>query len=239
MRTVAILLAAGWMAHACAKVEPLSCPVEITGAARLALVITPDMDSVTATLSVFERAPAALWRRVSGPEPAVVGEKGIAWGLGFREFALPGEPVKEEGDKRTPAGVYPLAETFGFEPFQAPGHMTLMPDQHFCVDDLRSEHYGRIVPRTVAGSDTSGERMSEIAVYRRGIVVAYPADSAQRSGSCIFVHVWSSASEGTSGCVALAEDSVARLQEWRAGGDAVIAILPEAAAARLKGCLPE
>lgn len=220
--------------------RPAACPQALADASRLVLVVTPDMEGPAAHVSAYERAAASgSWRRIGDEEPAVVGSAGLGWGLTYRSLAAEGEPLKVEGDRRTPAGIYRLGPTFGFEPSAAAGHLLLEPDRHLCVDDLDSEHYGHIVPRSVAGPHTRGEEMAGIGLYRRGIVVDYPSDRLERSGSCIFVHVWEAPRQGTSGCVALPEPSVARLQEWSASAPAAIAILPRAALDRLAGCLPD
>ncbi len=222
------------------KAQAGSCPAPLREATQLVLVVAPSMDSPEASLRMFEReTSAASWRAKSDSEPAVVGLKGLAWGFAFRAAAEDGEPVKVEGDKRAPAGFYRLGPSFGFEPAARPNHIRLETDAHYCVDDVRSPHYSRIVSREVAGPGTSGEKMREIPLYRRGIVVDYPTDREAKAGSCIFVHVWRGEGQGTTGCVALPEPSVARLQNWSRNGDAVIALLPEAALGRFESCLPQ
>ena len=94
-----------------------ACPAALGEATRLVLVVTPDMQSVSATLRRFERAsPAAVWTAVGKGEPAVVGKAGLGWGWTFAAYARDGEPAKREGDKRAPAGFYPLGRPFGLSP---------------------------------------------------------------------------------------------------------------------------
>lgn len=228
---LAVLLAACGMER--------SCPPELARATRLVVVTTASMDDLHATLETFERAaPEAPWRRVSAAEPAVVGAAGLGWGGAHARLGSPGDPIKQEGDKRAPAGVFVLGATFGSDASARPGHVQLAPQMHVCVDDVASPHYGRIVTRAEAGAGTSGEEMWRIPVYQRGIIVDYPANAATRSGSCIFVHIWTSPDDGTSGCVAAPEATVARLQDWTSARPAAIAILPASARRRLASCLP-
>jgi len=197
------------------------------------------MHSVVATLRRFERgAGSAAWHEVGNAEPAVVGKAGIGWGWTFARYATSGEPAKHEGDMRAPAGFYPLGRSFGLTPAAFAGYLRLSPDNGFCVDDIRSSHYGEIVSRSVAGRSTSGEEMWKVPLYRRGLVVDYPANRTKEAGSCVFVHVWRSRTSGTAGCVALAEDGVKSLQEWARPGTAVIGILPNSAVERFATCLP-
>jgi len=216
-----------------------TCPAPLAQATKLILVVTPSVDAPDATLATFERSSASTpWRARTDAEPAVVGKKGLGWGFPFRELAANGEPIKAEGDKRSPAGFYRLGQTFGFDANDRPNHLRLESGVHVCVDDLRSPHYNQIVSRAEAGAETSAENMREIPLYRHGIVVDYPTDRAAKAGSCIFVHIWRGAGQGTAGCVALPEASVAWLQDWARAGDAVIALLPETARERFGDCLP-
>jgi L,D-peptidoglycan transpeptidase YkuD (ErfK/YbiS/YcfS/YnhG family) len=197
------------------------------------------MDGLTAEIETYERAaPGRRWTHRSGPVAAVVGSAGVGWGYGFRHLASSGEPVKQEGDKRSPAGIFPLGVTFGFESAPNPGHLILSAGQHVCVDDAASPHYSRIVSRSEAGAGIHGEEMWTVPLYRRGIVIDYETSRAAKSGSCIFVHVWEKAGSGTAGCVAAPEATVAALQEIAAEGKTAIAIVPRPARDKLNGCLP-
>jgi D-alanyl-D-alanine dipeptidase len=106
------------------------------------------------------------------------------------------------------------------------------------VDDPASPFYSQIVTMAEAGG-ASGEIMAEIPLYERGIVVDYPTSREARSGSCIFIHIWQGNGEGTVGCVAAPEATVAALQDFAGSeGKTAIAILPETGKARFPGCLP-
>lgn len=216
-----------------------ACPPALVQASRLVLVVTPSMQSVAATLWRFERgAPGAPWQEIGKAEPAVIGRGGLGWGWPFAKDARSGEPAKHEGDMRAPAGFYPLGRPFGLKPDGLANYLRLVPEESFCVDDLRSSLYGAIVPRAGAGKAASGEEMWRVPLYRRGLVVDYPANRAEKGGSCVFVHVWRSPKSGTAGCVGLAEGGVKTLQEWVQPGTAVIGILPKAAFDRFAACLP-
>lgn len=215
------------------------CPPLLAEATQLVLVVTPSMADSAARLETYRRASKEKpWVRHGKSESAVVGAAGLGWGLPFRGLALDGEPLKAEGDKRAPAGFYKFGPKFGFEASGLSNYLRLETDAHFCVDDVASPNYSRIVSREEAGAGTSGEAMRAIPLYRRGVVIDYPADRAAKGGSCIFLHVWRGPASPTVGCVALREKSVERLQDWIETGAAVIAILPETALGRFEGCLP-
>jgi D-alanyl-D-alanine dipeptidase len=232
-----LLLAAGpFMLSATAEAQ--TCPALLTGARRLLLVTAPAMSSTAATLRLFERDAAAQpWRAVGEPEPAVIGRTGMGWSQFFRHLARPGEPIKVERDKRTPAGIYSVGRSFGTLPLSRPGHIHVTPET-VCVDDPSSPAYNRIASRRQVDPNVHVENMSRmLPMYRRGLVVNYPTDARRMAGSCIFIHVWKSPTTGTAGCVAVPEARMEALQEF-ADGNTAIAILPTAALDRLRGCLP-
>lgn len=235
-----ILAAISLLSLAGCEPNVVSCSPVLKDATRLVLVIARSMDDTRATLRTFERSSKdEAWVPSSVPEPAVVGAHGLAWGHPFVSRAEPGEPEKREGDNRTPAGIYAFGATFGFDEAKRDGHLRLASGEHYCVDDVRSPHYGRIVPKSVAGEGMSGEEMAAVEVYKRGIVIDYPPKRQSKAGSCIFVHIWEGEGVGTWGCVALPEARVAHLQDWARAERTVIAILPESALSRFRDCLPK
>lgn len=216
------------------------CPRVMHRATRLIIVTVPSMTSVKATLHTFERrTPAdASWLRSGPPEAAVVGEAGIGWSQDFDYLAKKDEPVKREGDKRTPAGIFRVAGPFGFEANKLPGYTKLEAGRSFCVDDPASLLYGKIVSQKLAATVKSTEDMSTVPGLKRGILVDYPARRGAKAGSCIFVHVWDGPDQGTKARIGMPEERVAVLQKWSSKGFTAIAIVSDAAAPRFKSCLP-
>lgn len=220
-------------------VHAADCPEVLAKARRLVLVTAADMNAPAARLQRFKRdALDSVWAADGEPEPAVVGQAGLGWGAGFLTSKQNGEPEKREGDRRTPAGFYPLGRSFGFEASRAAGYLELKAGQTVCVDDPKSPHYNTIQPRSVIGPRTSGEDMRLIPLYRSGLVIDYPSDGENRRGSCIFLHIWKGPQAGTLGCVAMPEPRVKAMQAFSREGDVVIGLLPAAALARFGACLP-
>ena len=214
-----------------------SCPAPLRDARNLVLVTPDTMSSSTATLRRFTRPSAdASWKADGGPVSALIGRKGTAWSPAFRTFAAEGEPIKVDGDKRAPAGFFPIGRSFGFAPVKR-AHYLHIQDGTTCVDDPSSPAYNTITTRARVGWKVGGENMWRVPEYRRGLLVDYPTDRSAKGGSCIFIHVRKPGAVGTAGCVALAEPEVERLQNFSAGG-AVLAIVPKPALGRFAGCLP-
>jgi D-alanyl-D-alanine dipeptidase len=214
------------------------CPAPLAEARRLVVVTAATMNATAAQLRLFERtSPSEPWRAITAAEPAMVGKAGMGWSHFYRQLRRGNEPIKVEGDKRAPAGVYPLGRSFGILPSSRPDYLHVAADT-VCVDDPTSPSYNTITSRAAVGPQVRVENMGRaLPMYRRGIVVDYPTDIRARAGSCIFVHVWRTPTTGTAGCVAIPEARVEALQEFSAAG-AAIAILPQGALDRLRGCLP-
>lgn len=192
----------------------------LDGSTQMVLVVTPAWDSTSGSLRRFERdAPRGTWRQVGGPVPVVVGRTGVAWD-DRRGVARPGEPVKREGDGRSPAGVFPLDTAFGFDARESAAWIRLpyvpLRTTTECVDDGRSAHYNTIVDRDgVPRVDwTSSEKMRSIGQYAYGVHVAYNAPPAASRGSCIFLHIWAGPRSTTAGCTAMDQDALKQLMGW-------------------------
>lgn len=202
--------------------SPQSRTSQLLDRARQMILVTADgWDSVDGRLQRFERsASGRRWRKVGRPIPIVVGRSGLGWADDFiRELAAPGEPLKREGDGRSPAGLFTLGTAFGYArslPLRLPW-LSATPDT-LCVDDPRSQHYNRLVDRSrISQPDwTSAEQMRrDDDLYRLGLVVNhnYPA-TTPGAGSCIFIHVWDGPHNGTAGCTAMTPDHLLAILRW-------------------------
>lgn len=216
------------------------CPRVLHRATRLIIVTVPNMTSVQATLHTFERrSPAdAAWLRAGPPEPAVVGNAGIGWSEDYNYLGKKDEPVKHEGDGRTPAGIFRVAGPFGFESSTLGRYTRLAQGDSFCVADPASSLYGRIVNKRLAKLVKTSEDMSATPGLKRGLIVDYPARRGAKAGSCVFVQVWGGDHAGTNARIGMPEERVTVLQKWSNQGFTAIAIVSEDAAPRFKGCLP-
>src|SRR4051812_24792314 len=105
----AVAMVAVATAHSVGAAQAQSCPAPLADAKRLVLVTTPNMNDTAATMRRYERGSAKeAWRALDAAEPATIGRAGMGWLPFFLKLARRGEPLKVEGDKRTPAGIYPI-----------------------------------------------------------------------------------------------------------------------------------
>ncbi|MBT4484118.1 MAG: hypothetical protein HOC71_10640, partial [Candidatus Latescibacteria bacterium] len=133
------------------------------------------------------------------------------------------EPVKYEGDGKSPQGAFPLLHAYGYPPptmvrIKFPYTQTT-PDL-ICCDDEDSEYYNEIIDMEQKGlgprSLPSHEKMlRRDNLYKYTVVVGYNTWQPEKgAGSCIFIHVWNGSGSHTAGCTAIAEEKILKLLSW-------------------------
>jgi len=197
------------------------------------VVTTANWNTVAGRLQRFERATThENWRPVGEPISIVVGKNGLGWGIGVvvtddSNVRVASDPVKREGDGKSPAGVFALGTAFGFASQPLPGlkmpYLNLTPSIE-CVDDPGSKYYNRIVDRSVIAPNwNSSEHMRNVGEsYRWGIVVDHNGTVTEDNanpptpggGSCVFLHIWHSHDRGTVGCTAMSQIDLESLLTW-------------------------
>ena len=213
--------------QACESPQP-AAPSPIPAESRqMLLVVTPDADAFPGMLYRYERAAGQqAWQPAGAPAAIVVGYNGLGWGRGMHPAeAQPDMPIKREGDGKSPAGIFRLSTIFGFAPPDSVSGFKL-PYQHVtevleCVDDTASKYYNRIVARDAIDSVDwqSSEKMHKITVqYQLGVTVDHNSDPVlPAGGSCIFLHIWKSANDPTSGCTAMTAENMQAIAAWLDG----------------------
>ena len=252
----AILLASCASTHAASPIP--------SDSHQLIVVTASAWDSMTGTMRRYERnADNGPWVPVnevsafdidgneipaSITEPIVVGRNGLGWGLGLHsdlEFLPePGEPIKQEGDGKAPAGVFSLGTAFGITPILPSLPLNLSypyvqaTDTLRCVDDMNSPYYNELVD-TRELNLAEGEALPwpsdegilrTDGLYSVGIVVNHNVSPAVMGmGSCIFMHIWRGADRGTAGCTAMAVPTIIATTAWlRAAAKPTLVQLPQA-----------
>lgn len=183
---------------------------------QIIVVLTMGWDSVQGNLRMFEREGKS-WVKTNISAPIVVGEKGMAWGIGLHSSLLASEPFKREGDRKSPAGIFSLGSAFGH--LSADRMISLKLDylaidQHTeAVDDPQSFYYNQIVNTRKTRPDwKSAEKMHAISCYEIGLQIHHNFPSPiPGAGSAIFFHIWRDHHHGTAGCTAASRDIVASL----------------------------
>ena len=202
------------------KPEPPSIKPAFSVSMQVVVVTAGDWDSTQGKARLYERASTEdKWKPVGEAFDITVGRSGMAvddveaW-----ERSLAGV-AKKEGDGRSPAGMMPLTYAFGkAEKADTKLKYLQLTESTECVDDVNSHHYNKIVNRMQVGifDWKSSEKMYEITPeYDLGVFVAYNSFPAVKGrGSCIFLHIWETPGDATSGCTAMSRDNLERVVAW-------------------------
>jgi L,D-peptidoglycan transpeptidase YkuD (ErfK/YbiS/YcfS/YnhG family) len=233
MKPVSLLLCflsiIGWYASSSAQAGNADTFARST---QMIVVTTPDWRAIDGRLQRYERATVhQKWHPVGEPFAIVVGKSGLGWGLGViatndvRGNAT-SDPVKREGDGKSPAGVFALGTAFGYAPQPLRGlkmpYLNLTSSTE-CVDDIQSKYYNRIVNRSTVTPDWhSSEHMREAGEsYRWGVVLDHNGTVTENNnppepggGSCVFLHIWHRHDQGTVGCTAMSQSDLETLLLW-------------------------
>jgi hypothetical protein len=208
-------------------------PNALKQSTQMIVVNTPNWNEVQGTLQRYERGTIyETWRPVGEPIAIVVGKNGMGWGIGVvatddPKVRLDSDPVKKEGDGKSPAGVFSLGTAFGDSSQPLPGlktpYLQLTPSIE-CVDDSSSKYYNRVVDRSAVVPDwNSSEHMRSVGEASRwGIVVGHNGGDmtsdanppVSGSGSCVFLHIWGTSTHGTAGCTAMPQNQLETLLTW-------------------------
>ncbi|MDD2368917.1 MAG: L,D-transpeptidase family protein [Sulfuricurvum sp.] len=174
---------------------------------QLLVVISPELNSTAASMQRYEKH--TLWEKIGEKIPVTLGRSG----LGYASDKI---PLKNEGDGRSPAGVFSISSTFGYD-VRPNG---LMPYYHadeklICIDDVEDPRYNTFAFLDPDNPPKSFEMMRRNdEVYRNGAVIGYNTAGDKGRGSCIFIHLNHSDHRPTSGCTAMEEESLKELLKW-------------------------
>ncbi|MCF6308892.1 MAG: L,D-transpeptidase family protein [Sulfurimonas sp.] len=178
---------------------------------QIILVVSDGFNSPKARLSCFEDG-----KKVFDTIDVNIGKNGLGWGLGKTELTQKIlEPLKYEGDKKAPVGIFKLTHIFGYEKdlkFKMP-YLHATKDL-ICVDDSNSKFYNQIIssPKTKPQSFEYMKRDDK--QYELGIVVAHNTDQVKKRGSCIFLHVEKFKDSSTAGCTSMKLKNIKQIINW-------------------------
>lgn len=235
---VAIALAA-----LCASTCPAHAgDVRTSGAEQLVLVVTNDWNATQGALQTFEWRDGRWASR--GTKTAVsIGRTGSAWGIGLHD-TQPG-PQKQEGDGRSPAGIFSIGTAFGYAPSSRSGlGYQAMTEFDYCIDVNESPLYNRIVDARKVGQAAVAQSTEPMRRdlhakgdqrYKLGFVIEHNPKHVATKGSCIFAHLWGSQGQTTAGCTAMDEAAMSELAAWLdSNKKPVFVLLPEKEYERLQ-----
>jgi D-alanyl-D-alanine dipeptidase len=182
--------------------------VAVYGSQQLIVVLATDMNSTTGVMSRYEKG-TGTYKAVGAVTPVVLGRNGLGWESGT-------EPLKREGDGKSPAGVFDITSTFGEDSIpNSRMPYWFVDDKLICIDDVNDTRYNTMSRLDATNPPKSFELMRrDDDVYRNGAVIDYNRAGVIGRGSCIFLHLNHANKRPTAGCTAMEEQPLLELIRW-------------------------
>ncbi len=215
-----------WAATVSAAVPP--------DARQLLVGIANSWDSDRALLWAFDRKDGTWEPSQDRPVEVLLGRTGLAWGRGVASSTS--GKIKQEGDRRTPAGLFRVGRIYGYG-----AKLTGNPDYPYhqvgrwdaWVDDAKNPYYNRhyvAKPGNVPPWFESQRMRLGDAAYEYKIEIRHNSDPPVPGyGSAIFFHIRRGADRPSHGCTVMAKDDLLRVIAWlKADANPHYVILPQA-----------
>ena len=174
--------------------------------------IADTWDSASATLRLYQKSNG-IWTPDGASWPCRLGKSGLVWGSGIHPVP-PGTVTKQEGDLRSPAGVFAIGGAWGYDPA-----IRKHPQQFYrqvtprdlWIEDPASPQYNRNVildhdPSTPWEKKQQMKQADPAHALKLFIAHNAPPKAVPNAGSSIFFHIWrGGGSRPTAGCTSMDE----------------------------------
>jgi L,D-peptidoglycan transpeptidase YkuD (ErfK/YbiS/YcfS/YnhG family) len=189
---------------------------------QLVTGVADGWSSTTVRLQRWERKSGGPWQPVGVSWQGRLGGAGLIWGRGLHPTP-PGAPLKREGDKRAPAGVFALGTACGYD-----RDIVRHPDQPYFqvtardlwIEDPASPQYNTHV-RLERAPRTPWEKKAQMRQgdYAHSLKLFIRHNAPPRvvagGGSSIFFHIWrAGGSKASIGCTTMSEAKLRELIAW-------------------------
>lgn len=185
---------------------------------QLILVVSDNWDSPTAVMKCLEKKEDKFVK-IGEDVEVFIGKSGLGWGRGLLELEKSDGPIKREGDKKAPAGVFSLPYVFGLLPPDSLKWLNYsykqISNKNECVDDTSSNYYNNIVSTLEIEKNWKSSENMDDADYKYGIVINHNSTPVEKGfGSCIFFHLTGPKPKPTAGCTAMDEKTFIKFLRW-------------------------
>lgn len=198
---------------------PLASAFELPAKSTQCLVGTADgWNSSTVTLTLYEKKNGA-WIATGPAWSGRLGKSGLIWGLGLHPNPK-GASLKQEGDMRSPAGVFDLGGAWGYAK-TINKHPALsyrqVTSRDLWVEDPASPSYNRnvILDREPSTAWEKKQQMKQgDHAHSLKLFIAHnaPPRVIPNAGSSIFFHIWrANGGRPSAGCTTMPEDRLKQL----------------------------
>jgi L,D-peptidoglycan transpeptidase YkuD (ErfK/YbiS/YcfS/YnhG family) len=199
--------------------SPLSHAFELPAKSSQCLVgIADGWNSSTVTLTLYDKKDGR-WVPAGPAWSGRLGKSGLVWGLGLHPNPK-GVAIKQEGDMRSPAGVFDLGGVWGYEK-SVRKHPALpyrqVTSRDLWVEDPASPSYNRnvILDREPASAWEKKQQMKQDDyAHALKLFIAHnaPPKVIPNAGSSIFFHIWrADGGKPSAGCTTMPEAKLRQL----------------------------
>ena len=138
----------------CNTARKADSPIRNSG--QILLVIAENDSVHTGDMYAFNRTGSS-WQKTAS-FPVAIGGNGLGWGIGLHDSTDcdPAEPVKREGDGKSPMGMFELSQAYGYLPPEVVDTRfpyTRSDSDLICIDDAENEYYNMVVNMREKGLD--------------------------------------------------------------------------------------
>lgn len=184
--------------------------------------VTSGWNSSHVTLRVYQKNGNS-WQPVGTAWKGRLGKSGLAWGFGIHPNIQTGAPIKREGDKRAPAGIFKIGGAYGYaaqihkQPALTYRKVTV---RDLWVEDRTSPNYNRhmVLDHTPASTwekkaqMRQGDHAHSLKLYIGHNDAILGGKPVPGRGSAIFFHIWrGGGSKSTAGCTTMEESQLKQL----------------------------
>ncbi|MEI8038248.1 MAG: L,D-transpeptidase family protein [Verrucomicrobiota bacterium] len=186
---------------------------ELPAASTQCLVgVAHDWNSSSATLRLYQKS-GGRWVADGAAWPARLGKSGLVWGAGLHPVP-PTATTKQEGDWRSPAGVFAIGGAWGYDATIAKCPQLSyrqVTSRDLWIEDSASPQYNRNVildhePATPWEKKQQMKQSDPAHALKLFIAHNAPPAATPHAGSSIFFHIWrGGGSRPTAGCTSMDE----------------------------------
>jgi len=189
----------------------ISLQIFLYSSQQYVLVVSDDFNASKAKLRCFEDE-----KQVFETINVNIGKNGLGFGIG--EISLKNkknQPLKYEGDKKAPIGVFKLTHIFAYKKEKQFKMPFLHADKNLiCIDDSNHKNYNQIITMPKLKPKSFEYMKRDDLQYELGIVVEHNKQQIKKRGSCIFIHVQKDKDVPTAGCTSMKLEDLKKITKW-------------------------
>lgn len=184
---------------------------ELPGTSTQCVVGTAeDWNNSNVTLSLYEKK-SGNWKLINKPWNGRLGKSGLSWGKGIHPLP-PGVPIKQEGDNRSPAGIFYIGGAWGYASAirknPALPYRKVTPRDLWVEDPTSAKYNCNVIlnhePSTAWEKKQQMQQTDPVHSLKLFIAHNPPPKAIPNAGSSIFFHIWrANGSRATAGCTTM------------------------------------